>query len=278
MDIYRNVYEQQSKLFGETHPDTIVTRYRIGLCLVNQGKFEEALNYFNKVYSDHQKLFNKLHPTNNPIENGIAICLHNQEKYFDAIVFYEEVQDMQIKSLHSKHPDTLRTRYNMLLCSIKQLNIRSGPTVIWNNIQNALNKLEEIYYDQQHVLGRTHPHTLDTKRILYLKMLFNDYNMALLRYQEIYYAQVNILGEDHTDTLYTRMYIGIVICFLGDVEHSQVVLKEVYEKQKSSYGASNPYTMHTNQVINILYWGPTIGVVKWLLGRMWDFMWIFLFG
>ncbi|XP_057300355.1 kinesin light chain 1-like [Hydractinia symbiolongicarpus] len=75
MSIFINVYNLRKELLGEKHPDTLITKRNIGICLVSQKKFSGAMDIYQNVYEHQSKIFGETHPDTIETRNQTDLCL-----------------------------------------------------------------------------------------------------------------------------------------------------------------------------------------------------------
>jgi tetratricopeptide (TPR) repeat protein len=70
--LHLEALEIRQRLLGDTHLDTLNSRYGLGQCLVGLGRHEEALAMLDRVASTSLRVFGEKHPTYQHFSNGLA--------------------------------------------------------------------------------------------------------------------------------------------------------------------------------------------------------------
>ena len=76
-----------------------------------QGKYDEALVYYQKALTIRIKVLGEEHPDVATSYNNIGAALEAQGKYDEALVYYQKALTIRIKVLGEGHPD-VATSYN----------------------------------------------------------------------------------------------------------------------------------------------------------------------
>jgi tetratricopeptide (TPR) repeat protein len=149
-DLTRWTLVRYEEALGEDYPDTLTTVNCMGEVLEKQGRYDSALEFFQRALTGREKI-SKDHPDTLTTVNCIVSVLDSQGKYNESIEQYERALRGREKALGMDHPDTLTTVDNMALV-LNKLG-RYDKALEWH--RRALKGREER-------LGENHPDTLTT--------------------------------------------------------------------------------------------------------------------
>ncbi|KAI5836931.1 hypothetical protein DFP73DRAFT_620673 [Morchella snyderi] len=149
-DLTRWTLVRYEEALGEDHPDMLTTVNCMGEVLEGQGRYDSALEFFQRALTGREKI-SKDDPDTLTTVNCVASVLDSQGKYNESIEQYERALRGREKALGMDHPDTLTTVDNMALV-LNKLG-RYDKALEW--YRRALKGREER-------LGENHPDTLTT--------------------------------------------------------------------------------------------------------------------
>lgn len=117
---------------GESHPQTIVTMYKLGVVLKEVGKAKAAIPLLEAVYVARRGSLGEDHP--DTLQSILAIV-----ETLISLDSFDEAEDYQLiylqkkaKSMGEFHPETLTAHHNLGLIKEKQGRI-AGEKVLNNN-------------------------------------------------------------------------------------------------------------------------------------------------
>jgi tetratricopeptide (TPR) repeat protein len=233
--IYTELLEDQARLLGPNHPDTLGTQANIGSAHQAMGHLEHALALYAGLLEDQTRLLGPDHPDTLTTRSNIGVA-HEAAGHADqALAIYTELLEDQARLLGPNHPDTLGTRSN-----IGAAHHAAG------RLEHALTLYAELLEDQTRLLGPDHPDTLLTRNNI--GVAHDDAGrpeQALTHYAELLEAQDLALGPDHPDTLRTRNNIGAAHHAAGRLEHALTLYAELLEDQTRVLGPDHPFTLTT---------------------------------
>jgi tetratricopeptide (TPR) repeat protein len=153
--ILHDVLAERDRCLGPEHPDTLATRYRLGIELDKQGKSAEAEMEFSAVIKLREKVLGPEHPDTLATRNNLAIVLDEEGKSAEAETEFSTVIKLKEKVLGPEHPDTLATR-----SGLAEVLLHQGESAEAEIEARTVLKLQE------NVQGSEHPDTLKTCFIL----------------------------------------------------------------------------------------------------------------
>jgi tetratricopeptide (TPR) repeat protein len=125
----------------------------MALVFNNQGKYDKALEWFQRALDGKEKALGNDHPDTLDTVNNMALVFNNQGKYDKALEWNQRALDGCEKALGNDHPSTIGTINNMAMVFDNQGEYNKA--VEW--FQRALDGYEKA-------LGNDHPSTLETVR------------------------------------------------------------------------------------------------------------------
>ena len=100
-------------MLGEQHPDTAITLNAIGQALASEGRYGEAMEYYERDLAITVKVLGEHHPSTAITLNAIGQALHRQGRYGEALEYYERDLAIMVKVLGEQHPDTAMSRFEL---------------------------------------------------------------------------------------------------------------------------------------------------------------------
>ena len=85
----------------------------LGGVFQGQGRYEEALKWYERALVGCEKTLGKDHPSTLDTVNNMAIVFQSQGRYEEALKWYERALTGREKTLGKDHPSTLQTANNM---------------------------------------------------------------------------------------------------------------------------------------------------------------------
>ena len=76
---YYKIESKESKLYAHDNPDLLNTQSNIAYCLMEKGRYDEALERFYKIESKESKLYEHDNPELLITQSNIALCLERKE-------------------------------------------------------------------------------------------------------------------------------------------------------------------------------------------------------
>ncbi|KAF3271333.1 hypothetical protein TWF217_005731 [Orbilia oligospora] len=125
--------------------------HSIAIVFFNQGKYDEAMQWYKRALAGFEKAFGKDHPLTLTIFNNIAGVFFNQSKYDEAMQWYERALASKEKVLGKNHPSTFDTVHGIATVFDEQG--RYDEAIKW--YKRALAGYEKV-------LVKTHPSILST--------------------------------------------------------------------------------------------------------------------
>ncbi|KAK6356063.1 hypothetical protein TWF718_000437 [Orbilia javanica] len=201
----------------------------------NQGKYDEAMQWYERALSGKEKILGKHHPSTLDTFNDIARVFVNQGKYDEAMQWYERALAGREKTLGKDHPSTLDTV--------------GGIAGVFSNqgkYDEAMQWYERALAGREKTLGKDHPSTLDT--VGGIAGVFSNqgkYDEAMQWYERALSGKEKILGKHHPSTLDTFNDIARVFVNQGKYDEAMQWYKRALSGKEKILGKHHPSTLDT---------------------------------
>ena len=210
--------ELYRSLLGQTLSQADVSLYfhQLGRIKNRQGRYREAVHFYEKALDIRQKTLPANHPDLATSYNNIGLVYKNMGEYSKALSFYEKALDIYQKTLPANHP-SLATSYNNI-------------GLVYNNMgeySKALSFYEKALGIRQKTLPANHPDLATSYNNIGL--VYNDmgeYSKALSYYEKALDIYQKTLPANHPSLATSYNNIGLVYNNMG--EYSKAL--SFYEK------------------------------------------------
>ena len=142
-------------VLGTDHPDTLMVRNNLAFAYRSVGRFDEAIELYERVLADQERVLGPDHPDTLITRNNLAGAYHSAGRFDEAIELFEWVLADRVRVLGPDHPDTLATRNNLAFAYHSA-----------GHFDEAVNAWEELLPDCRRVLGLEHPLTKQVEKNL----------------------------------------------------------------------------------------------------------------
>ncbi|MFD3931991.1 tetratricopeptide repeat protein [Streptomyces sp. NPDC058614] len=137
-----------ARLFGEDHPNTLISRNNLAHVYQTAGDLERAIALYEKALEDHVRVSGEDHPDTLVSRNNLASAYDSAGDLERAIPLYERTLEDRVRVLEEDHPDTLVSRNNLAFA------YRSA-----GDVERAIPLYEQALSGFLRVLGENHPTT-----------------------------------------------------------------------------------------------------------------------
>ena len=174
-------------VLGTDHPDTLMVRNNLAFAYRSVGRFDEAIELYERVLADRVRVLGPDHPKTLTTCNNLAVAYHSAGRFDEAIELYERVLADQERVLGPDHPDTLITRNNL-----------AGAYHSAGRFDEAIELFEWVLADRVRVLGPDHPDTLATRNNLaFAYHSAGHFDEAVNAWEELLPDCRRVLGLEH---------------------------------------------------------------------------------
>lgn len=127
--ILRRAHSQRVKLHGERHPNTLKSLNGIGVTMLGQKNYTEALQLFHEIYKNKNEIGDDNEIIIEAMENIGGAC-YNLGKYEESLNMYIEVHMKRARLLGEHHPETVRV-FKKLTNTLKRKGDRKGSEKVY---------------------------------------------------------------------------------------------------------------------------------------------------
>ncbi len=238
--LYRAALENQTRLLGAGHIETVDTLSELAGLQWRRGQFKESEEGLVKTLDAKTRLLGAENPSTLRVVNNLANLYMVRGMYKKAEDMYRTAWETRRRVQGESHPDTLGAANNL-------------ANVIAN--QNRNEEAEKLYRStlegRRRVQGENHPDTLGAA-----SNLAEHYSM-LGRYQEaerihldILERRRKVLGNEHPDTLTSIANLGEVYRCSGRFQEAETHLTAALEGRRKVLGPE-----HREVVLSTYYLG-----------------------
>ena len=149
---YRTMLRQEGE--DEDTLDTANMWREMGEAHLRQGKYPEAMKFFEKELALRLKLQENNGTAVAGTYNNMAIVYQKQGKYDEALEYYEKSLNIRLEKLGDDHPDVADTKYNLALLYKNKL----------DNKVEAKKLFEDCVRIYTTAYGEDHTETIDAKK------------------------------------------------------------------------------------------------------------------
>ena len=259
----------------------------LGLVQNDQGKYTEALLYYEKALEVQQKTLPTKHPGLATSYNNIGMVYNHMGEYSKTLSYYEKALEIEQKTLPTSHPH-LATSYNnigmvhdhmgeyskALSYYEKALEIfekalpANHPDLAtsYNNIGMVYSNMGEYskalsYYEKaleirQKTLPANHPDLATSYNnigMVYFNM--GEYSKALSYYEKALEIEQKTLPANHADLATPYNNIGGVYSTMGEYSKALSYYEQALEIEQKTLPANHPHLAASYNNIGGLYHG-----------------------
>ncbi|EAR88471.2 tetratricopeptide repeat protein (macronuclear) [Tetrahymena thermophila SB210] len=200
--------------------------YDIGICLLSEGHYSQAVNYFQISYEMSEKILPELDNDQVNIANTvnkIGDCYFKLGKFDKCLQYYSQSYEIR-----TSFPNKEREDIYLSLSSLGQYYNQIGDQV---KAQNYLNESLEI---QKKLLEReTHPETAQsvfhTASCLFQ---LGKYEQALERYLQCLEMRLQVFFNDHSEVATSLCQIGVCLYRITKVKEAEKYLIKSLEMRQ----------------------------------------------
>ncbi|KAJ6258209.1 hypothetical protein Dda_7128 [Drechslerella dactyloides] len=209
--------------------------YAIAGVFYKQGKYDEAMQWYERALVGRKKALGKDHPDTLSTVHKIASVFSDQGKYDQAMQWCERALAGSEKALGKDHPDTLATVHAM-----------AGVFTRQGKYGEAMQRYERALAGREKALGKDHPDTLDT--VHNIAGVFDDqgrYDQAMQWYQRALAGREKAFGKEHPSTLDTVHAMAGVFSMQGKYGEAMQRYERALAGREKALGKDHPDTLAT---------------------------------
>jgi tetratricopeptide (TPR) repeat protein len=204
--------------------------YYFGWIKSDQGKYTEAIKYFEESLEIRQKSLPSNHPDLATSYNNIGQVYSNMGKYSKALSSHEKALEIYQKTLPANHP-LLATSYNNI-------------GLVYDNMgeySKALSSYEKALEIKQKSLPSNHPDLATVhNNIGEVQRNMGEYSKALSYYEKALEIRQKTLPANHPDLATSYNNIGLVYDNMGEYSKALSYYEKDLEIKQKSLPANHP--------------------------------------
>jgi tetratricopeptide (TPR) repeat protein len=209
----------------------------------DQGKYEEAIGYYEKSLEINRKLFSANHPDLATSYDHIGNAYHNMGEYSKAISYYEKALEIFQKTLPENHSD-LATSYNNIGLVCDKMGKYSKAFSYYEKTLEILKK----------TLPANHPHlgtSYDNIGLVYNNM--GEYMKALSSHEKSLEIYQKSLLSNHPDLATSYNNIGLVYYNMGEYSKALSYYGKALKIRQKALPANHPSLATSYNNIGLVY-------------------------
>src|ERR1700722_9504018 len=185
------VMETSKRIFGEEHPDTLMSMNNLAWTYRKQGRWKEAEVLNVSVMETRKRVLGEEHPDTLMSMGNLASTYWNQGRWKEAEVLEVSVMETRKRVLGEEHPHTLMSMGNLASTYLNQGRWKEAEVL---NVS--------VMETRKRVLGEEHPNTLISMGHL-ASTYWNQGRWKEAEVQDVSVMETRkrVLGEEHPDTL-----------------------------------------------------------------------------
>ena len=206
--------------------------HNMGLLHKIQGKFDDALGYFNKALTIRKNIYHEKHVDIADSLCNIGSVYSSKGQYEKALEYYNEAAERQKQIFNLEHPEVAKIYFEIALVLNKK-----GQYDKTLEIANDILRINLGYFTENHPSVAAIYNLLAT-----IQENKGNYEEALKNAQKSLDIRLAIFGELHVDT--GRSYMALASIFLTQKDFPEaiknyIMTKEIFEK---IFGEKHPLT------------------------------------
>jgi tetratricopeptide (TPR) repeat protein len=204
--------------------------YYLGWIKKDQGKYTEAITYYEKSLKIRQKTLPANHSDLATSDHNIGSVYHKMGEYSKALSYYEKALEIRQKSLPANHPD-LAQSYNNI----------GGMFHSMGKYSESLSYYERALEIRRKTLPANHPDLAQSyNNIGSVYNNMSEYSKALSYYEKALEIRQKTLPANHPDLAASHISIGSVYDNMGKYSKALSYYEKALEIQQKTLPANHP--------------------------------------
>ena len=229
-ELFRDSLDMRTELFGNDHPDTLVTANWLAVVLTEQGRLDEVEAMDIDILERRRRVLGDRHPHTLRSIHNLAVLYRYTSRPAEAEPYFREALTVSRETLGDEDVFTLLAtmnygamlretgRYDEALVLLEEA---AGTHTRVNGVMHpdsllALNHLADLYYEVQR---------LDDAESVYLEVLN---------------GRRHVLGEGNAQTLWSMDRLASLYMAQGRYEDAEPLQREATEGLRRVYGDDHP--------------------------------------
>ena len=238
LQVSLELYLQHRKDSGE-----LATSYNnIAIVYNYQGKYDQALEYYQKALAIRLKKLGADHPNVADYYNNIAIVYNNQGKHDQALEYYQKALAIYLKKLGVNHPNVASCYNNIAAVYNYQ-----------GKYDQALEYSKKALKIRLKKLGVDHPDVAfcyNNIANVYAKQ--DKYDQALEYHQKALAIFLKKLGVYHPNVAMSYLNIGVVYALQEKLTEAESSTQRAVDIARKTSGEQHPDTQKCIQLLKLI--------------------------
>ena len=203
---------------------------KFGLCLLSEGRYNEAKTPLLQAMEGREKALGKEHPSTLTSVSNLALVLQYQGKYEAAEEMNRRALEGREKALGKEHPSTLTSVSNL-----------AGVLQYQGKYEAAEEINRRALEGYEKALGKEHPDTLTSVSNLACVLQYQGkYEAAEGMNRRALEEREKALGKEHPDTLTSVSNLACVLQYQGKYEATEGMNRRALEGREKALGKEHP--------------------------------------
>ena len=212
----------------------------LGIVYDNLGRYDKAIEYYEKALVVNLETFGPEHPTVGTLYDNLGGVYDLQGLYEKAIECHEKALNISIKALGPEHPE-VATSYNNIGLVYKRLNL----------YDKAIEYYQKSLEIKVKVLGPEHlDMALSYNNLGLVYEEQEEYEKAIDCYEKDLGINLKELGPEHPDVASSYNNLGSVYYTLGQYEKAVEYYQRAFEINVKTLGPEDPDTVQAHENLN----------------------------
>jgi tetratricopeptide (TPR) repeat protein len=242
LPLYQKCLAKCKQVFGDSHPDTLVSLNNLALLYSSSGEYNCAVSLFQECWAQRKRTLGNDHPDTLASLNSLAVTFEVKGDYQLALPLYQECLFRRKRVLGDDHPDT-----RVSLSNLKSM----YDDIDYNGFDGEASTTSIHFYEDckteiEPVLSIDNPDEL-VSLVTRANLLEEkgEYDCALPLFEECLTKIQSTLGGDHPDTIASLHKLANVCNSAGDYDRSLRLHEECLTKRKQLLGDDHPDTFNS---------------------------------
>jgi tetratricopeptide (TPR) repeat protein len=225
-------YVLDSDLVNRDGLDRIDLLWRYGMCLYQDGRWNEAEASFKQMMETRKRMLGQEHPDTISAMSNLSITLGDLGRLDEAAKMKKEVLEKMRRILGEDHPSTI-TAMNNLSSTLGDMGL----------LHEAAKMKKEVLEKRSRILDEEHPDTISAMNNYAITLRdLGQLDEAVRMMKEVLDKRSRILGEEHPDTILAMNNLAVTLEDLGHLDEAITLLEVAVQKMKRVHGTEHPRT------------------------------------
>jgi tetratricopeptide (TPR) repeat protein len=228
---YVQVVALQERLLGSEHPDTVISRQRLGSVLIEAGEFSAAHTILEQSLRSAEAVFGARHEHTARALSDFGAAVYSLGDYTQARALTEQAIQLREELLGSDHPDTIE--------SMNNLGVILGRL---GDDKRSLKVHEEALQRAERSLGENHIRTADALNNLGVRYAAQKktYRKARQYYERSLAIFDQLYNRSHPRIAVLLNNLAAVLSDLGDDQQARHLLERSLVLHEEHFGSTHP--------------------------------------